>query len=198
MLFGERQRWIVAGVFHFLFLPCLLLYRTWCLSTTSELCWADSLHGVLTLTRTCASPPLTVFTPCCIYSYAMKVLFMVLNEKAALNCDDVSLPLYTFKIEPWLYIKHIDILSAFRLRWLFLYLYSFIFILCRFLFRLQGWCCGKSLAPKRKPQKPWPLSSIQDLLRPYQGRHISYESAKRLMLFWNVETFLRCFCAEVS
>lgn len=128
----------------------------------------------------------------------MKVLFMVLNEKAALDCDDVSLTLYKFKIEPWLYIKHIDILSAFRLRWLFLFRYSFIFILCRFLFWLQGWCCRKSLAPKRKPQKPWPLSSIQDLLRPHQGRHTSYESAKRLMLFWNVEAFLRCFCAEVS
>lgn len=61
-------------------LPSFLLNRTWCLSTTSELCWADSLHGVLTLTRTYASLPLTVFTPCCIYSYATKVLFTVLNK----------------------------------------------------------------------------------------------------------------------
>lgn len=67
------------------FLPCGLLYRIWCLSTTSELCWADSLHGVLILTRMCASLPLTVFTPCCTYSYTMKVLFIVLNLIRFLN-----------------------------------------------------------------------------------------------------------------
>lgn len=49
------------------------LSRTWCPFTTLELCWADCLPDVLTLSLQYGLLLLTVYTPCFIYSYAMKV-----------------------------------------------------------------------------------------------------------------------------